>query len=91
MVRTAIATAALTLGVALAIPAATPAFAKPGGCLKYGAVGAVAGHAAGHTFKGAVAGCALGIYERHKYKKQMRDQGAPAPAGTTGQPPGKSI
>ncbi len=32
--------------------------AKPGGCLKYGAAGAVAGHYAGHHgFKGAIAGC----------------------------------
>lgn len=52
-----------------------PAQAKPGGCLKYGAAGAVAGHVAGgHAFKGAVAGCALGWYERRRYKQMMRER-----------------
>ncbi len=49
--------------------------AKPGGCLKYGAAGAVAGHVAGHHgVKGALIGCATGIYIRHKYKKEMQEK-----------------
>lgn len=46
--------------------------AKPGGCLKYGAAGAIAGHYAGHhAFKGAVAGCIAGMARRHEYNKQL--------------------
>lgn len=60
-------------GVSLAAPPS--AEAKPGGCLKYGAAGAIAGHAAGHhAVKGALIGCATGIYIRHKYKKEMEEK-----------------
>ena len=48
------------------------AVAKPGGCLKYGAGGAVAGHMAHHGVKGFMAGCAVGMVRRHEYNKQMR-------------------
>lgn len=49
------------------------ASAKPGGCLKYGAAGAVAGHVAHHhAVLGAAGGCAVGMYRRHKYNKQKR-------------------
>lgn len=62
--------------------------AKPGGCLKYGAAGAVAGHYAGHhAVKGALVGCATGIYVRHKYKKEMHEQKMQKPddaPGSTG-------
>ena len=61
---------------------ATPvgAEAKPGGCLKYGAAGAVAGHYAGrHGVVGAVAGCALGMRKRREYKREMRME---RPAGS---------
>jgi hypothetical protein len=48
--------------------------AAPGGCLKYGAAGAVAGHVAGgHAVKGALAGCAVGMWKRHEYKKQQKE------------------
>lgn len=51
--------------------------AKPGGCLKYGAAGAVAGHVAGHhAVKGAIVGCAAGMWRRHEYNKKMRAQHA---------------
>ena len=57
--------------------------AKPGGCLKYGAAGAVGGHYAGHHgVMGAVAGCALGMHKRREYKREMRMQhqsAAPVP------------
>lgn len=69
--------------------------AAPGGCLKYGAAGAAAGHVAGHhAIRGFVAGCAAGMYRRHLYNKQMRQQkmapasktmapsATPAPAGS---------
>lgn len=60
----------LAAGATVSVPLAQ---AKPGGCLKYGAAGAVAGHYAGrHGFKGAVLGCAAGAYERHRYNKQQR-------------------
>ena len=64
--------------------------AKPGGCLKYGAAGAVAGHMVHHGVRGFMAGCAAGMYRRHLYNKQMREGGVPATAGqatpaTTGQ------
>ncbi|NOG70104.1 hypothetical protein [Roseicella sp. DB1501] len=57
----------------LALAAGTaPALAEKGGCLKYGAAGAVAGHmvGSGHGVAGAAAGCALGTHERHKAEKQ---------------------
>jgi hypothetical protein len=48
---------------------------RPGGCLKYGLGGAVAGHfAGGHRIKGALAGCAIGIYQRRKYEREVREQ-----------------
>lgn len=66
-------------GLLMSAPAAQ---ATPGGCLKYGAAGAVAGHAVHHGVRGFIAGCAAGMYRRHLYKKQMRQQnGVPAPAG----------
>jgi hypothetical protein len=56
--------------------------AEPGGCLKYGAVGAVGGHVAGHhAVLGAAGGCALGMYKRHEYKKHMREQMQAPPNG----------
>ncbi len=48
---------------------------KPGGgCLKYGAAGAVGGHLAGHGVLGALAGCATGAYVRHREKARIADQ-----------------
>ena len=52
---------------------ADSAAAEPGGCLKYGAVGAVGGHLAHHGVLGAVGGCATGMYVRHKYRKRERE------------------
>lgn len=51
--------------------------AEPGGCIKYGAAGAVAGHfAKRHGVLGAVGGCAVGMYQRHKYRKSLRQKAA---------------
>ena len=61
----------MALGLAMSAPVAE---AAPGGCLKYGAAGAVAGHAMHHGVKGFMAGCAAGMYRRHLYNKQMREQ-----------------
>jgi hypothetical protein len=48
---------------------------SPGGCLKYGLGGAVAGHfAGGHTVKGALAGCLLGMARRRQYEQQVQQQ-----------------
>ncbi|MBB2165489.1 hypothetical protein HLH26_13270 [Gluconacetobacter sp. 1b LMG 1731] len=53
------------------------AHAEPGGCLKYGAVGAVGGHVANHhAVLGAVGGCAAGMYTRHEYRKTLRQKAA---------------
>lgn len=71
----------LAAGLLMTAPLAE---AKPGGCLKYGAAGAVAGHAMHHGVKGFMAGCAAGMYRRHLYNKQMREQKNAAPA--PGQP-----
>ena len=69
----AVALGAVLLAAPLGVPSA--AHAAPGGCLKYGAAGAIAGHyAGGHAVKGALAGCALGYVERRRYKKMMRDK-----------------
>jgi hypothetical protein len=60
-------TMALSLGV-------SPAFAEAGGCLKYGAAGAVGGHLAGHGVVGAMAGCATGMAVRHHARQKAREQ-----------------
>ncbi len=63
----------------VAMLAASAAEAKPGGCLKYGAAGAVAGHyvkdANGHrhAVKGAIAGCIAGMVRRHEYNKHQKE------------------
>jgi len=50
---------------------------RPGGCIKYGLGGAIAGHfAGGHRVKGALAGCALGIYQRRQYEREARERAA---------------
>ncbi|EIM30847.1 hypothetical protein [Microvirga lotononidis] len=47
--------------------------AEPGGCLKYGLGGAIIGHfAVGNRWKGAAAGCAVGVLRRRQAEKQER-------------------
>ncbi len=67
---------ALVLAAMLALTAApSSAEARPGGCLKYGLGGAVAGHVAGgHRWKGAALGCLLGIYQRRRHEARARSQ-----------------
>lgn len=62
----------IAAAVVLAGSLAAPALAEPGGCIKYGAVGAVGGHLAHHGVLGAAGGCAAGMYKRHEYRKQQR-------------------
>lgn len=52
----------------------TPARAESGGCLKYGAAGAVGGHMAGHGVIGALAGCGAGMWTRHEARKHAEDE-----------------
>lgn len=73
----------LAAGLTISVPAAD---AKPGGCLKYGAAGAVAGHVVHHGVRGFMAGCAAGMYRRHLYNKQQREQ-ANTPAQTAAPDP----
>jgi hypothetical protein len=47
--------------------------AEPGGCLKYGAMGAVGGHLVHHGVLGAAGGCAAGMYKRHEYRKHEKE------------------
>lgn len=75
---TTTAGALLLAGAALA----TPALAEPGGCLKYGAVGAVGGHLAHHGVLGAAGGCAVGMYKRHEYRKHQRQDAEAARQAT---------
>ncbi len=56
--------------------ALAPAHAEPGGCLKYGAAGAVGGHVAHHGVLGAAGGCVTGMYVRHAYRKEARNKAA---------------
>lgn len=66
--------AGATLGLMMLSGAlANGAAAEPGGCLKYGAAGAVGGHLVHHGVLGAVGGCATGMYVRHKYRKRERE------------------
>src|SRR3954453_7449994 len=46
-----------------------------GGCWKYGAAGALAGHAANHGVLGAVGGCATGMWVKHRSKQRYRETG----------------
>lgn len=68
----------LTLAIAACLTAGAlaPAHAEPGGCLKYGAVGAVGGHVAHHGVLGAAGGCVTGMYVRHEYRKEARRKAA---------------
>ena len=50
------------------------AHAETGGCLKYGAAGAVGGHLAHHGVLGAAGGCVTGMYVRHKSRQAARAQ-----------------
>ena len=66
-----VAAAMLTLAAA-----PSSAEARPGGCLKYGLGGAVAGHVAGgHRLKGAALGCLVGIFQQRRHNAQVRNQG----------------
>ncbi len=67
---------ALCGGLAAGLTTMSEASAAPGGCLKYGAAGAVAGHMVHHGIRGALAGCAAGAYRRHLYNKQQRQMNA---------------
>jgi hypothetical protein len=81
-------------GAALVLMAGTAA-AEPGGCLKYGAGGAVAGHfvGQGHAVLGAAGGCAVGAYKRHEAKKNDREAAAAAgdQRSATGAPPSHEV
>lgn len=55
---------------------ATTASAEPGGCLKYGAAGAVGGHLVHHGVLGAIGGCVTGMYKRHEYRKSVAEKAA---------------
>jgi len=68
-----LASAAMVTGL---IAAQSPANAEAGGCLKYGAVGAVGGHLAGHGVVGALAGCGAGMWTRHEARKHAADEQA---------------
>lgn len=61
----------------LAAGSVTTARAEPGGCMKYGAAGAVGGHVANHHgVLGALGGCVTGMYVRHRYRKEARAKAA---------------
>nr|WP_294918067.1 hypothetical protein [uncultured Neokomagataea sp.] len=59
-----------------ALTTASPALAEPGGCLKYGAAGAVGGHLVKHGVLGAIGGCVAGMYTRHQYRKSLAEKAA---------------
>ena len=73
MMRKRLTLATLTC---LAASAMAGVHAEPGGCLKYGAVGAVGGHVAHHGVLGAAGGCVSGMYVRHEYRKEARQKAA---------------
>lgn len=66
----------LAMVTVLTVGMLVPAQAEPGGCVKYGAAGAVGGHVAHHGVLGAVGGCATGMYVRHRYRKEARRKAA---------------
>jgi len=74
---------AAALVASLTLAAALPAEAKTGGCVKDGAVGAVAGHfvGSGHAVAGAAAGCAVGVHRRNQAERRDQQQSQNQPAG----------
>ena len=64
----------LVVGVVAILAVPAMAEAEPGGCIKYGAAGAIAGHMAGHGVMGAVGGCVAGMYARHKAREAAERQ-----------------
>lgn len=65
---------AVFVGTAALMPSAQ---AEPGGCLKYGAAGAVGGHLVHHhAVIGGVGGCAAGMWRRHEYRKHLNEKAA---------------
>lgn len=79
----------LTAASMIAASSISVAHAEPGGCIKYGAAGAVGGHVANHHgVLGAMGGCVTGMYVRHRYRKEARakaalyDQEHPGAKGT---------
>ena len=68
---------------ALLLPA-TRSYAEPGGCLKYGAIGAVAGYTVGHGAKGAAAGCVTGMIVRQQARKAAEARMPPGGLVTAG-------
>ncbi len=79
--------AGLILAGAALLMVPVQARAEAGGCIKYGAAGAVAGHAVGHGVKGAVGGCVAGMIVRHQARKNARRNAANVSTGA-GQSPG---
>lgn len=69
--RSLFAVGAMVAGLVIA---QVPAKAESGGCLKYGAAGAVGGHLAGHGVIGALAGCGAGMWTRHEARKHAQDE-----------------
>lgn len=74
--RASLAAPALCALVLAPFALAPAAQAEPGGCLKYGAAGAVGGHLVKHGVLGAMGGCATGMYKRHEYRKEAREKAA---------------
>ena len=72
-IKMLVAAGALATGL---LVAQSPANAETGGCLKYGAAGAVGGHLAGHGVMGALAGCGAGMWTRHEARKHAADEQA---------------
>ncbi len=70
--------ALMMIGMGVIALTASAASAEEGGCAKYGAGGAVAGHfvGSGHAMAGAAAGCAVGAYKRHEARKDERENQA---------------
>ena len=64
----------MVLAVSMVALMASPALAETGGCFKYGAAGALAGHMAGHGVLGAAGGCVTGMYMRHHARSAERER-----------------
>jgi len=80
--RAILTAALLATGLGLAT---IPAEAKTGGCVRDGAVGAVAGHFVGHghAVAGAAAGCAVGVHRRHAAERHQQQDQQPQPSQDT--------
>ncbi len=65
----------ITLLLAIGLGTVSLAGAADAGCVKGAIIGGLAGHLVGHGAIGAAAGCAYGVHEDHKTRREQSEEG----------------